>query len=385
MRIIIIALLFFGPNEFYSAPNNISDNVQINIENDGSVTLKVEYVPIQASIDTINTQYALSIILIPFKNHLRWRFISADDVSVRLFSEGNGYTLLSIVYPRNKNKVVFGIENCTILKETREGKSQLEIDFSYEYLSEADKSILLYPFVSKAYNFFIVLPHEYEDTEISFYPSTVKKINKTKFSFVSTETFVEKFWIVFPNPIESDYNTATLILALLVGLFTVWFNVPAIRERKIQWAIAVFFLSLIIIVLAFYFSVNLTKGRDFFIWSAAAVPHVLFGFFASIYIAFANKLQCVIGGQIRIDGIPADFAQVILFGISGGKEIRIDNVDRLINGRYTFYVWVQAKYDKLLIKAKANNTDEKISDKFTISKKGKLEIQVLDLQRKNNE
>jgi hypothetical protein len=327
--------------------------------------------------------YSLAIFALPLLLEAPSKIISPPDVRISTLATGHGYTLLTVVSPISTPSTRFKIEHLTSITETREGKGKLELDLSFPLVSQAERELLSLPITVSRINVSIVLPAKYDDAEISFKPSYLVRQDDLTFGLPLSKQLAEKttdVWIVFPNPMSQGFDNAKVVFSLVLGFFTVLFHVKALRERKLSWSITVLITSLILLGLAGYFIMTHPKGFEFLVWSAAAVPHALYGLGASMYLFLAKKLQATIAGSVSIDNQAAHFVEVSLFELDEGQKKLISSVDELKEGgKYSFFIWHGKGPKKYVVIAKSEGAKDGASQEFQLAKKLRKEVNPINL------
>jgi hypothetical protein len=230
----------------------------------------------------------------------------------------------------------------------------------------------------------IELPQEYDATELSFRPLQAQWVTKRKYTVTQPAggtARLGKLWIVFPNPMKSQLQVAKAVLAFLVGVFTLVIHIPAFRERRISWSIAVFGLSLVLLVLGLYYSYSLTRRLEFVEWAAGFVPHALYGLATSVFLLLARRRQATITGLITAGGAAREFADVVLCRVVDGERAEEKRIDALSKeGRYVFHVWLRQEPARFLVTASARGTTEAATEEFEVNRGKRMELPPVELQ-----
>lgn len=345
------------------------------------------YVDINAIISNDSIEgfgnHTLQILPLPFELSDVHFFRCANDVKISILSEGQGYTIISVITP-NSDLTKFSIMDGYKLGESPEGKSEFEFDSSFPFITNPERELFSFPFTVNSISITILFPKEFDDKEIGMSGSLFRKVDKQTYQIKTLELndkISKTQWIVFPNPYKSKINLYQLIFALIAGFITLIIHFKAIRKRNILWILSVFILSSILVGLFIYFIVSIPKPIEIMIWASAAIPHAVLGLFGSIYILIANKFQSTLTGQVTIDNHPAQIALVRLFRVGpDGDEKTVSKVIELDErGRYTFSKWQKKGMYKYIIKAKMDMSNEIESNEIEIERGSRREIIPLNL------
>jgi len=362
-------------------------NIVLSINDQGIISAEFKFVkPILAAPNQLSTnKFGFSIVAIPFSfNFTKSRILSSSDIKISVLSIGHGYTLLGVISPTSISNINFKLEHLTAVVETHEGKAKLEFDISFPYMSLAERELLNLSISKSSFDIIIKLPQKYDETEISFRPFCLSKIDELTYLLTSSNAVkesVSKIWIVFPNPMKSGYDNARIITGFLVAMLMVLLTKQAWRERRVLWFVVISIISMIIIFICLYYTIRLSKGIDYLTIAAGAIPTAVYCIIASIFIMITKKYQATIGGQINIDGSPAKLGtQVILYKIEGDDKTELSRLDGLeTGGRYVFYRWVGKKPYKYQIIALHKGATEGVSAPFGVSRREKHEVQTINL------
>ena len=306
-----------------------------------------------------------------------------EDVRISTIGKGDGFTLLAIAVPASRDLTVIRWDGAYKLSESPEGKAKINMDLTFPFLSQIDKQLISASYALPIEQVTIELPREFDATELSYRPLQAQWINKRTYivSQLTTSTQQQKdIWVVFPNPMKSQLQYAKVVLAFLVGIFTLVIHIPALKQRQVSWSLAVLGLSVIVSALFFYYSYSLSKRLDFIEWAAGFVPHVIYGFVTSIFLLLARRRQATITGLVTADGAPREYADIVLFRIIDGEpkeEKRLDALSK--EGRYVFHVWLKASTASFVVTASARGTTEGSSDTFEVGQGRKIELPAVDL------
>jgi len=385
MRSVILALLIIlSLNNFVFAEssNKITINVQEKLYTNIDVCIKKDSFDIHPKLSQ-NSSFSLVILPLPFKLSEQYSFVSAPDIKLAAIAIGESYSIISIIAPVNPI-IRFSIKNGYKLIENTEGKSLIEFNNSFPYVSQPERELFKMPITIKVIDLIIKLPKEYNETEVGVSDFKYIKRDKQTYSFdkIKLDKANEgKHWIVFPSPIKSKVNLYQLIFALFAGFFTLIFHFRAIKTKNIYWIFTVFILSAIIVGLFSYSIFAIPKPLEFMVWSAAAIPHAIFGFIFCIYLIIAKRLQASLTGQVTINNYPAQIATVFLYRkLDDGSTKLINKINELDDrGRYTFSIWQGKGIYKYLIKSKMHISNEIERNNIEIVRGEKKEIPPINL------
>lgn len=330
-----------------------------------------------------NKESSLLIIPLPFELTKIHSFKSAKDVKLSILSEGQGYSIVSIISP-NTDIIKFSIINGYKLRESPEGKAVFELNANFPFITKPERELFNLALTVDTVDLSIMFPKEFYDKEIGMSDFHFKKINKQKYqisSLVLNAKTGSKQWIVFPNPYKSRINIYQLIFALIAGLITLIIHFKAIRKKNFVWIFSVFILSSALVGLFIYFIITIPKPLEIMIWASAAIPHAVFGLFASIFIFVANKYQSTLTGQVTIDTHPAQISIVTLYKVEedGAKKVIAKKHELDERGRYTFAKWQKKGIYKYIAKAKMDMSNEVESNIIEIERGNRREFRPLNL------
>ena len=321
-------------------------------------------------------------VAMPFRTSEGTRIQGPDDVPAGLLKRGDGYTIISVAIPSARQETTLRITDAFPLSESSEGKALAQVDLSYPFLSEADKLLLRSTFSLTINKLLITLPRDFDDVEIGYNPPQLAKINKRQYAIdlaVAGTTF-NKVWLVFPNPMQSQLQIAKIVLALVIGCFTLLFHLPALKEQKLSWSLGVLFVSSLVFGLVAYYALSLSKRLEFVEWAAGSLPHIAYGLLTSLYLIFIARHQLKITGKVTRAGESIQFADVQLWKHSKGGRVLEKRLETLSpDGRYAFRVRPKDSADKFEITASTSGTVEVSSGTFDHGGAKRIELNVLEL------
>jgi hypothetical protein len=327
--------------------------------------------------------YGFTLLLIPFEHSKEWKVSNPQDVIVSNISTFKGYSLVSVIFPTTKNNdLKISIQNAAKLSENREGKAKIILDMNYPYLSGAVKDLTELDFVFDEWDFTFNLLKKYENDEVSKSHNSINRSGDKAFQIkqIDIDSLSNKeVWLVFPNARQRAFDTGKLVISLLVGVLTIFFQFSSIRERKLSMVSAIFLISGFIVGISFYYAHYLAKGFELAVWGAALIPHVIMSFFGAIYVLIAKSKQAIISIPIQKDGVPIEFGVVALLGKRGNDWIQIEKLEKLLNGNGYFHLWIKSRYSAYKIKAKTTGTQTVESREFTPSPKDKIQLDLINL------
>ena len=362
-----------------------SDSIlAFSIDDKGTVAADVKLIPPRNanSVDPINKD-GLLIAMLPIALDKNGRINADVDTRIAVIDSTRSLTLLAVVFPAGKSEIDFRIDGISHITETAEGKAKFELDFSYQSMSRAERDLLTSPIAISSFDTSILLPKKYDETEVNYDRSILSTKDGETFTLAADSPrrlAVSRLWIVFPSPMQSNFDKAVLILVFLVSSFGLFFHAEAFRERRIKWSVGVLLLSLTILGLTVFFTYSLAKRLEFLIVASGSIPQIIYGLITSVYLLFANKYQATIVGQVTIAGKQTDLAEVTLFRIERGNLVKVDSSKLLKNGIYTFHIWPKAVDDRYQIKAKSQYSAEGVSPEFGASRGKESEAPPLDLE-----
>ena len=327
---------------------------------------------------------AVFLAAVPFQERPEWNIVSAPDVKVSPLSGGTGYTILAIRAQTDQDSIPITIERCVNLRETPEGRSQLEFDLSYPFLTQADRDALLASTSVYTWTVRVVLPSKYNYADVSFAPPQLTRVDDRSYQLDASTSLGEsagEIWIAFPNPMQRSLLAGQFIVSLLLGSITALVHWYGIKDRRLIWTVVTAVLGLLALAVAFYLGITLHKRLEFLVSAGLSIPHVLVGVIASIYFTIARFTNASITGVVSIDGVPAVFATVVLYRIHNGQAVRIAQVDELQEGRYHFSKLIKTGTADFRVKATAEAADGVQSPTFSMGRGEKRELGVLALRR----
>lgn len=227
---------------------------------------------------------------LPFPDLPEQNIICAPDILVKPVSRGPGYTVLLVCTPNNKSIVRIDINNAILLSETREGKAKFSLDCHFGFRSQQAKHLLSLSESIQYWSLRIFLPDDYENTELSYEPKSMKRLDNRTFTISNTDPnslASGSVWVVFPNPMKGSLLKAQLVLFLLLGALSTIVHANALRNRRLKWLVYTLVVSVCIIAATSYYALVLVKRLEFLVAVAASIPHAIFSFVGGGYIFFS--------------------------------------------------------------------------------------------------
>lgn len=334
-KIIICALVILLQIEAYS-----ESSMYLSINDTGNLDAAI----------TLNNPNLIKFFFIPFAINKsdEIRVSAAGDVIVKAIFIGANHSILNIISSPLDSTAIFKIENIAELGENIKGEGYFELNISYPLLSANEKLLMLRKETISKYDISIELPEQYDETLVNteqFYKVQNKIFSVSKSKLLDPK--IEKAWIVFPNPMANKNRFAKIVFSFFAGCFLLLFHVPAFRQRNIKWSIIVFISSLILMIVAIYFTFKYPKGFDFAIGTVGAIPHVLYGLGTSLYFFVDKIFGASIIGKIMVEGTEIRLAEIILFEVLSNGDVKELSKKSELNegGRYAFYLkhWKREK------------------------------------------
>lgn len=362
-----------------SQPSTLPSLVTVAIAGDGraSIDLDLNLPP----LSDVGSPDVLLLVL-PIPAPTAQQLISPSDVRVTAISGGTNHSILVIASPRTVRRVRIAIKDGLKLGETPDGKAMLEFDFSYPFMSDLERALAASPATITDIKYRIVLPRKYEDSDLSLAPG-VTRIDDRAFEFSGAQSTNRRsrVWVSFPNLSQRALDYAKLAFSLLFGVLALAFQVQPLRDRRVGWFVFVLVLSGAIMLVAVVSSVRLTKGLDFLVFSAAALPTALWSSFACVYLLLAKRRQATIAGQVNINGAPGHFVSVELFALdpAGGALKSVGKQEALQpGGRYVFQLWKRAQNKSYRVRATHSGISVESSE-FSVPPGKTREVPVLNV------
>jgi hypothetical protein len=361
----------------------IAANAELTLNVDGSGKISADILirrgtPVPSGPSTVE----VFAVALPFRTGEGPRIQGPDDVPAGLLKRGDGYTIISVAIPSARQETTLRIADAFPLAESSEGKALAQVDLSYPFLSEADKLLLRSASALSIGKLVITLPRDFDDVEIGYNPPQLVKVNKRQYAIdlASPGASFNKIWLVFPNPMQSQLQIAKIVLALVIGCFTLLVHLPALKEQKLSWSVGVLVVSSLVFGLVAYYALSLSKRLEFAEWAAGSLPHVAYGLLTSLYLVFVARRQLMITGRVTRAGEPIQFADVQLWKHGKSGRVLEKRVETLSSdGRYAFRVRPKDGTDKFEITASTSGTVEVSSGKFDQGTDKRVERNVLDL------
>lgn len=340
MKRFLILLLILLINTFcYSQQNQLS----FQIDGYGNIDCNVV---INAINTPTNTTTKPLYILLPFKIDNEIQLKIADDLTYTFKTLSKKYTLINVILDSSQTKLLFNVQGINNYLLNSDGRSKIEVDFSYADLPKTigkmlqEKNQVIYKFDVQWKT-----PKKLTDEEITFFPPDLVKRDSTD-NFITKYSDIEKTatkntWFIYPNFKSGSDQGIQFYLLLLIGTFTAFTQINFIIERKkkilnIEGIIGI--CSIIILALLFISlppsSFNVVK-----LIAAPIVPSIIVILLGVIFLKITEKKLWKISGIIKNESSePLAYADVELFKASQdtSKDKPVKKMDQLNNGRFEF-------------------------------------------------
>lgn len=362
----------------YGVQDNGLVNAEIKIPIVDDRRLQVTDQASHPSAEYTNVRWlVLPIILEP-----NARIASSANIKISSVDSGRGFTLFVVIFPGGTTELNFSIDAMTHVGETAEGKAKFELDFSYPSMSIAERQLLGSPLTLSSFETLVSLPKKYDETEVNYDRSVFSTEDFQVFKISGSNVQAlhsRRVWIVFPNPSQSSFNWAVIVLAFLVSSFGLLLHAEAFRERKMSRSIGLLVCSLVILIITAVFTYTLSKRLEFLIVATAAIPQVFYGFITSVYLLIASAYQVRIVGVVTVEGRPSEMISIMLKNAVDPNSNRTRKTRSGANGKYSFYLWRRATDDKYVITAKGEYAAESTGAVFQAKRGSQSEAPPLEL------
>jgi hypothetical protein len=361
--------------------------MSVEIDHEGHVSVSLHIVsPLPDLRDTLlqGRSRAVLAVLLPFEERDEWSVSLPADVRAAPIATGVDHTLLALVAPVAQDAIDVRIEHCTSLVHAPEDKDKLLFDLSYQHILQEDIDFLNDTPAVVDWDIQIVLPTEYEDTEVSLFPPWLTKSSARVYSLRSSTVIaegVEQVWIAFPSVRTERLILADALARLIVGLGPAVFPVLAKDRRRLDWAVVSGVFSFLALGAVWYFSRSLVTRAELLVKVAPSLPAAVASVLVSAYLAAAKIWQGSISGEVTIDGEAQPYVDVSLLRIENGGERTAGTLHDADRGRYEFRVWLWRSRGKFRIRATAQNAEAAEIGPFTLVRRKRFPAPPLVLAR----
>ena len=312
--------------------------ITVNRQNIISAAVKIAK---KESVDMNNIfickDYDFYLIALPFHVDDSNIINSEFDTDIISIIKSNYSTIILAISQKSNPYIIFNMENLALTKKTVEGKSLIQLDLSYDSLSEIEKEIINQKSSILNYNIYIRLPEKYDINEITCIPSNCTKYDAFTYFFpvgIQTPSYIR---LIYPNPITKTQFSFLTIVLLFGGILSVVFREQKFKHINFLYTIVLGIISFTIIGFTFYYLFKIHNSSDLLnLVGAVALPNAVYTIYAIIYFIVAKYYQVSIAGLVTVDGDIMEFVSVSL-SINDKTIKTLNKLDK--NGRFIIYRW----------------------------------------------
>jgi hypothetical protein len=285
------------------------------------------------------------VVAVPLALSLGERNLGAsNNMLISPLHAAKSYTLLAVVVPAGTRELNFRLDDVGGLSDTPDGRSKLELNFSYPDAPQFERDLLGAPTTVSTYDLRVSLPQEYGAGDVSLSPAALRRDGARSYVMEYAAAAAggsPEVVLAFPSPTKRVTEQGKLILTLLGSLVLMLIEFRGFQEKGIKLPVAVLLASFVALGVTSYYWYALRKVAEFSTFLAGIVPQLLYGATASAYLLLAARFQAQVQAFVKLGGADFGPVEVYLMRVKGEQETFRVAADRATrdNG-CTFYVWV---------------------------------------------
>lgn len=359
----------------------VSQTMTISINDQETVSASLHF-DLESLNEDSNRNATIIPVAIPFEISDQTTIVPSQDTRVAVISKGDGYTILAVFPPQVNKTISIQLEKIAPLADAGEGRAKLEFDPSYQLADPHDKALVTAPTTLSTWDYSIVLPKEYDRTDVAYAPSSMTWPNKRTLAWSSTQSLesgTPQIMLAIPSSRDEQTLVGEIIVAFILGILTLSLESYQFR-RSFRWQVFVFLMATILLASSIYFGVILGLNKTFLAAVAFAAPYAIVSLYFCIYMFAARYFEATIEGRVSSEDEPLSYATFSLAQIGTPPKEIFYRPKELEDGRFVLRLWLWNVEKRCRLVVAATGTEPYESEILTLNGRARYQIGTIRLR-----